>query len=142
MIGRLALNQIQKFVYDTLVAAQSGWSVSSEIFDEVPDGENFPYIELGTTTDSVEGSKGAKWSENVQQISVWSDANGSKECNDIMNQVIDAMMSLSMPQALTDNFRVDTLDRGLVELVKLEGPSERVFRQGVIRFSMRVEDTS
>ena len=142
MIGRLALNQIQKFVYDTLVAAQSGWAVSSEIFDEVPDGEIFPYIELGTTTDTVEGSKGAKWSENVQQISVWSDANGSKECNDIMNQVIDAMMSLSMPQALTDNFRVDTLDRGLVELVKLEGPSERVFRQGVIRFSMRVEDTS
>ena len=142
MIGRIALNQVQNLMYDTLIAAQSGWSVFADCYDSVPDGSAFPYIEIGATTDTVEGSKGAKWSENVQQISVWSDASGSKECNDIINQVIDAIMAISLPQTLADNFKVDTLDRGLVELVKLEGPNEKVYRQGVVRFSMRVEDTS
>ena len=142
MIGRIALNQVQNLMYDTLVAASSGWAVSCSIHDEVIPGTDFPYIEIGTTTDSVEGSKGAKWSENVQQISVWSDATGSKECNDIINQVVEAIMDISLPQTLADDFKIDTLDRGLVELVKLEGPSEKVYRQGVIRFSMRVEDTS
>ena len=142
MIGRIALNHIQKLFYDTLVAAQSGWSVPSGIYDSPVDGTAFPYIELGSTSDSVEGSKGAKWSENTQTLSVWSTDSGSKECNDIINQVIEAVMDITLPYTLPDNFKVDTLDRGLVELLKIEGPNERVFRQGIIRFILRVEDTA
>jgi hypothetical protein len=142
MIGRIALNEIQNLVYDTLVASSAGWSVSAGIFDEPPETATFPYIEIAETTDTTEGTKGVLFSDNQQIINVWSDATGSKECNDIINQVIESIMGISLPSVMGDNFQVDTLDRGLVQLLKLEGPNSHIFRQGVIRFSLRVEDTS
>ena len=142
MFGRIALNQIQNLFYDTLIAAQSGWSVSADVYDEVPDGAAYPYIEIGQTTDTPEATKGVKFSENTQTVYVWSTATGSKECNDIINQVVDAIMAISLPSTLADDFSADTIDRNLIQLLKVEGPNSQVFRQGVISFMIRVEDTS
>lgn len=142
MHGRVALNQIQNLFYDTLVAASGSWSTSADVHDEVPDGAAYPYCEIGQTTDMVEGTKGAKWSDNTQTVFVWSTATGSKECNDIINQVVEAIMAISLPSTLADNFAADTIDRNLIQLLKVEGPNSQVFRQGIVQFMIRVEDTS
>lgn len=142
MYGRIALNQIQNLFYDTLITASAGWSVSADIYDEVPDGATFPYVEIGQATDMVEGTKGVRFSSNTQTVFVWSTATGSKECNDIINQVVDAIMGISLPSTLADDFKADTIDRNLIQLLKNEGPNSQVFRQGIVSFMIRVEDTS
>ena len=141
-MSRLALNKIQNFCFDTLSTGSSFWSTPASIYDWVPSAADFPYVEIGITSDLSGDMKPLPYYVNTQIINIWSKSEGSKECNDIMAQVVADLTGVTLPNSLGDDFTLYTISRKQAELFKVEGPQNEIFRQGVLRFELRVQDVS
>lgn len=80
----LPMNAVQRAIYDLLCKGET-----VPTYDFIPKGvEPMPYIWLGSQmVEPTDLNKSIDYTIMNQEIHVWSDKRGKKECNDIMNEV-------------------------------------------------------
>lgn len=142
-MARLPFNALQKAVYDQLVSESASWQVAAKVYDDVPENEPFPYVELGQFTDLGEDTKSIKYSHTVQAINVWSELRGTRQLNAVLDQVVEALVNNDLIGDIDDDFRIYHITRAgeLTEVFKVLDPARgAVIRQGTVRIRFDVED--
>jgi len=111
MIQYIPFNELQKFIYDRLVAK------GLTVYDYVPASEDaYPYLVIGNCDFSDWSSKSGKGIEIRHQFSCYSSTRGMKETNDLMNSLITAFIDSPRTALTTDAEIVDIeLEPGHIE---------------------------
>ncbi|WP_028390549.1 DUF3168 domain-containing protein [Bacillus cihuensis] len=78
------LYEVQTKVYEALT------SISTKVYDYVPEGTQSPYITFGQMTSSSEGLSDERVSVALE---VWSEGKGRKECISILNEIERALQA-------------------------------------------------
>ena len=112
----------------------AGTSITSKVFDDVPEGTAYPYIVIGEETASNIGTKTLDALEHTLTIHVWSQYRGRKEIKNIMSQIYTALHNsdINISGATLVNIRQE-FEQTLLE-------SDGLTRHGVIRFRAVVFD--
>ena len=73
---------------------------NNRIYDEVPQGSSYPYIELGDETTIDAGLKDKDGQEFTQTIHIWSRYRGSKQVKEIaeMLELTNTLNNLPLPK--------------------------------------------
>ncbi|KLL11579.1 MULTISPECIES: DUF3168 domain-containing protein [Protofrankia] len=58
------------------------------VFDDVPEGQEFPYVTLGDAVETPDNDHGGFGRESVMDIHVWTRERGHSQGADIANQII------------------------------------------------------
>ena len=130
---KLGFSALQKAYYTRLTTniLTSGYTVTNFPLPS----QSMPYISFGTPFGVRSASLGAcdlEGEENVMIINVWSDYEGDKECQDMMNNIVQAIHAT----ALTIAGYTDVL--ALMEYASItvnDTVDEHPVRHGVIRFA-------
>jgi len=145
---RLGFDALQFAVYQRLTDDELGIGTGYQdadgnwpVYDEVPDDEVFPYVELGGHFGEPIGNKSRSIKEQVYSLHCYSKARGTRELNDLMNAVSRSLTVL--PLQLGDDFaavdgRVSSYDVSK----ELDEQDESVVRHGVLRIVWIVQDVS
>ena len=106
---RLPLNSLQKGIYGRLTDGSDG--ITTDVYDEVPEGTAPPYVEIGSCTLALELEK---VSEATTTLHAFSDAAGNKDCNDILEAALVSLTGSSL--TLDESF---SQARGRLELAEI-----------------------
>lgn len=87
MASRSALAPVQKAVYETL-HGDSGLTALAEVYDEVPEGTAFPYIELGDFIETADDTLGEIGRQVTVGIDVWSQSPGYMQIEAIGEELL------------------------------------------------------
>lgn len=87
--------------------------VAGRVYDHVPSREVFPYIQIRTDQSRAWDTSNDRGAEIMVEINVWSRQEGRRECEIVLQAVLDALQDRSL--TLTDH-----------RLVNLEWSSSRV----------------
>ncbi len=130
--------KLQTAIYSTLTSGTltdiSGTSITSKVYDDVPEGTAYPYIVIGEETAIPTGAKDTDGHEHTLTFHVWSQYRGRKEIKQIMEQIYTILhnVAISITGATLVNIRHE-FERTLLE-------SDGITRHGVIRFRAVVFD--
>ena len=130
--------KLQTAIYSTLTSGTltdiSGTSITSKVYDDVPEGTAYPYIVIGEETAIPTGAKDTDGHEHTLTFHVWSKYRGRKEIKQIMEQIYTILhnVAISITGATLVNIRHE-FERTLLE-------SDGITRHGVIRFRAVVFD--
>lgn len=131
--------ELQKAIYSQLRADTDLRSLISNpvrCYDEVPEREQFPYIVIDEPSTLQWDTTGDYGKEHSTLIHVWSDYEGKKELNLVMDAIERSLREFS--PSLTNhnvvNFRLQMTDR-------LKESDEQV-RHGVMQFRVVTEETA
>ncbi len=130
--------KLQTAIYSTLTSGTltdiSGTSITSKVYDDVPEGTAYPYIVIGEETTIPVGAKDTDGHEHTLTFHVWSQYRGRKEIKQIMEQIYTILhnVAISITGATLVNIRHE-FERTLLE-------SDGITRHGVIRFRAVVFD--
>ena len=130
--------KLQTALYSTLTGGTltdiSGTSITSKVFDDVPEGTAYPYVVLGEETAIPVGAKDTDGHEHTLTFHVWSQYRGRKEIKQIMEQIYTLLhnVAITITGATLVNIRHE-FERTLLE-------SDGITRHGVIRFRAVVFD--
>jgi hypothetical protein len=83
----------QKAVYELLVAANVA---SGRIFNNVPPGTVYPFIEIGDPQTINDWAVGSEGSEINYTLHTWSTYDGSKECLDLYDLIRETLDGKSL----------------------------------------------
>lgn len=126
-------NALQKAAFVKLSADVSGASVVDDTA-----GKDYPLVVLGDHTSERVSSAGGSTNNVTLEVDVLSTASANKECNDLMDQVV---------QALTEE-ELDLSDDGFeARWLNVEGEFRReydgqdVVRHGVVRVTWMIDKT-
>ena len=78
---------IQEAVYNRLRATPAVVAAVTGIFDEVPQGQDYPYIAIGEDTVAEWDTDGIIGFEATLTLHTWSRVPGRKQCKEIMDKV-------------------------------------------------------
>ncbi len=129
---------LQTSIFSTLTGGTltdiSGTSITSKVFDDVPEGTAYPYVVIGEETAIPVGAKDTDGHEHTLTFHVWSQYRGRKEIKQIMQQIYTLLhnVAISITGATLVNIRHE-FERTLLE-------SDGITRHGVIRFRAVVFD--
>lgn len=129
---------LQTAIFSTLTGGTltdiSGTSITSKVFDDVPEGTAYPYVVIGEETAIPVGAKDTDGHEHTLTFHVWSQYRGRKEIKQIMQQIYTLLhnVAISITGATLVNIRHE-FERTLLE-------SDGITRHGVIRFRAVVFD--
>ncbi len=105
------------------------------VYDDVPDGTEFPYIDIAGSTEAADETK-AEWGSDVTvTVVVYSQYQGAKEAHDLADAI---------SRALTDG-RMDLVGAELADTPRLESlvysrAADGITRQAEMRFLVKVSN--
>jgi hypothetical protein len=111
-----------------------GTSITSKVFDDVPEGTGYPYVVIGEETATNQGTKDKDANEHTLTMHVWSQYRGRKEIKNIMSQIYTSLhnSAINLSGATLVNIRHE-FEQTLLE-------SDGLTRHGVMRFRAVVFD--
>ena len=111
-----------------------GTSITSKVYDDVPEGTTYPYVVIGEETATEIGTKDKDAHEHTLTIHVWSQYRGRKEIKNIMSQIYTLLhnVAISVTGASLVQIRHE-FERTLLE-------NDGITRHGVMRFRAVVFD--
>lgn len=108
-MATIPLNLLQAKIFGILDGAGSLDSLmgAGRVFDDVPDNQPMPYIEIGDDVLNDFGGHTFSGFEGTVTINVWSEALGKKECKEIQEAVYTLLHNIDLALAgfNTINFR-------------------------------------
>jgi hypothetical protein len=142
---RIPLNSLQKAIYARLVgfaaiATATGKTGAESVYDDVPEPTTFPYIVIGETEGSDEGTKDGLSKEIVVSIYAFSSEPGYLQLNNILNAILEALTSSSL--TLTDNFGEGISRMESWSSRKEPAPDGNVIHRGLLKHRFVIYDTS
>ena len=113
----------------------SGKSITSKVFDDVPEGTAYPYVVIGEETATNIGTKDNDANEHTLTIHVWSQYRGRKEIKNIMSQIYTILHNtdITVSGASLVNVRHE-FEQTLLE-------ADGITRHGVMRFRVVIFDS-
>tara|TARA_R110000796_G_scaffold77941_1_gene174160 strand:+ start:11 stop:409 length:399 start_codon:yes stop_codon:yes gene_type:complete len=124
-VGQFAL---QTTIYNALNVSAITTTLSCGVYDEVIEGNTYPFITLGEETTIDYSTKTATGSETTINIHIWSQYKGSKQTKEIMDKVHDLLhdSNLSVTGFNLINLRFEYSD--------IMRDPDGITRHGVMRF--------
>ena len=124
-VGQFAL---QTTIYNALNVSAITTTLSCGVYDEVIEGNTYPFITLGEETTIDYSTKTASGSETTINIHIWSQYKGSKQTKEIMDKVHDLLhdSNLSVTGFNLINLRFEYSD--------IMRDPDGITRHGVMRF--------
>jgi len=124
-VGQFAL---QTTIYNALNVSAITTTLSCGVYDEVIEGNTYPFITLGEETTIDYSTKTATGSETTVNIHIWSQYKGSKQTKEIMDKVHDLLhdSNLSVTGFNLINLRFEFSD--------IMRDPDGITRHGVMRF--------
>ena len=133
----LHTTNVQKAIFSTLSADSSLDSLvgNNKILDDVPQGTNYPYVQIGEETSIDAGLKDKEAQEYTLTIHIWSRYRGNKETKEIAERIYTLLHNgaISVTGASLANIR----NEYFTVLIDDDG----LTRHGVMRFRAIVFDT-
>lgn len=129
---RSPLFSLQAAIYDRLTAKIS----DAAVYDFVPEDTKFPYIAIGEDTALPWNSKTADGQEVTHTLHLFSQAPGSQEIKDLIDQAIAALTvaPLDLSEA---GFTVAVHSLDFNQTLK-EG--DGITRHGILRFRFKIQE--
>ena len=130
---------LQQGIFSKLSSATltdvSGTSITSRVFDDVPEGTAYPYLVIGEETATNIDTKDKEAHEHTLTFHVWSQYRGRKEIKNIMSQIYTALHNsdITVSGATLVNIRHE-FENTLLE-------SDGITRHGVMRFRVVIFDS-
>jgi hypothetical protein len=127
--------ELQKAIFTTLNGNVRGMSaVNVPVFDDVPEGTEYPYVVIGEETAANNGTKTLDGIEHTLTIHAWSRYRGRREIKEIMQSVYENLHNtdISVSGASLVNIRQE-FNTTLAE-------TDGITRHGVMRFRAVVFD--
>jgi hypothetical protein len=124
-VGQFAL---QTTIYNALNVSAITTTLSCGVYDEVIEGNTYPFITLGEETTIDYSTKTATGSETTINIHIWSQYKGSKQTKEIMDKIHDLLhdSNLSVTGFNLINLRFEYSD--------IMRDPDGITRHGVMRF--------
>jgi len=124
-VGQFAL---QSSIYTALNVSAITSTLSCGVYDEVIDGNSYPFITMGEETAIDYSTKNLVGAETTINIHIWSRYKGSKQTKEIMDKVHDLLhdISLSVTGVNLINLRFEYSD--------IMRDPDGITRHGVMRF--------
>ena len=124
-IGQFAL---QSSIYTALNVSAITSTLSCGVYDEVVEGNSYPFITLGEETAIDYSTNNLVGAETTINIHVWSRYKGSKETKEILDKIHDLLhdVSLTVSGVNLINLRFEFSD--------IMRDPDGITRHGVIRF--------
>ncbi len=112
-----------------------GTSITSKVFDDVPEGTAYPYIVIGEETATDIGTHDKDATEHTLTIHVWSQYRGRKEIKEIMSEIYTSLHNsdITVSGASLVNIRHE-FEQTLLE-------NDGITRHGVMRFRVVIFDS-
>ena len=108
---------------------------NNRIYDEVPQGSAYPYVEIGDETTIDNGTKDKDGQEFTQTIHIWSRYRGSKETKEIAERIYTLLHNSAI--SVTGGSFANCRNEFFTILLDDDG----LTRHGVMRFRVVVFDT-
>lgn len=127
--------ELQKSIFTALSGNTTGMSGANvPVFDDVPEGTEYPYVVIGEETASNNGTKTLDGIEHTLTIHAWSQYRGRREIKEIMQSVYEKLHNtdISISGASLVNIRQE-FNTTLAE-------TDGITRHGVMRFRAVVFD--
>jgi hypothetical protein len=120
--------QLQTAIYTALNVSAITSTLSCGVYDEVIEGNTYPFITLGEETTIDYSTKTATGGETTINIHIWSQYKGSKQTKEIMDKVHDLLhdSNLSVTGFNLINLRFEYSD--------IMRDPDGITRHGVMRF--------
>ena len=120
--------QLQTAIYTALNVSAITTTLSCGVYDEVIEGNTYPFITLGEETTFDYSTKTATGGETTINIHIWSQYKGSKQTKEIMDKVHDLLhdSNLSVTGFNLINLRFEYSD--------IMRDPDGITRHGVMRF--------
>ncbi len=124
-VGQFAL---QSSIYSALNVSAITTTLSCGVYDEVVEGNSYPFIALGEETAIDYSTNNLVGAETTINIHIWSQYKGSKETKNIMDKIHDLLhdVSLSVSGVNLINLRFEYSD--------IMRDPDGITRHGVMRF--------
>ena len=88
--------QLQQTIFSALNVNAITTTLGCGVFDDVPSDQSYPFISLGEDNAVDYDTKTLAGGEITQEIHIWSQYKGSKECKQIMDKVHDLLHDSSL----------------------------------------------
>ena len=113
----------------------AGTSITTKVFDDVPEGTAYPYVIIGEETATNFGTKDKDANEHTLTIHVWSQYRGRKEIKNIMSQIYTILHNtdITVSGASLVNIRHE-FEQTLLE-------ADGITMHGVMRFRVVIFDS-
>jgi len=120
--------QLQTAIYTALNVSAITSTLACGVYDEVIEGNTYPFITLGEETTIDYSTKTATGGETTINIHIWSQYKGSKQTKEIMDKVHDLLhdSNLSVTGFNLINLRFEYSD--------IMRDPDGITRHGVMRF--------
>lgn len=120
--------QLQSAIYSALNVSAITSTLSCGVYDEVIEGNSYPFITLGEETAIDYSTNNLVGAETTINIHIWSQYKGSKQTKEIMDKVHDLLhdVSLTVSGVNLINLRFEYSD--------IMRDPDGITRHGVMRF--------
>lgn len=129
------LLEVQTAVYDALTGDATLTALVNGVFDHVPEGTDYPYVELGEATATAENSHDRTGKDQVLTLHVWSDHHGYSEALNIAARI--AVLLEHQALTLTNDHHVYTQ----FEFAQTLRDPDPAVRHVPVRFRIVTEET-
>tara|TARA_R100001369_G_scaffold89660_1_gene127546 strand:- start:254 stop:652 length:399 start_codon:yes stop_codon:yes gene_type:complete len=124
-IGQFAL---QTSIYNALNVSAITTTLACGVYDEVIEGNTYPFISLGEETTIDYSTMTAVGSETTINIHIWSQYKGSKQTKEIMDKIHDLLHDINLT---VTGFNLINLRFEFSDIMR---DTDGVTRHGVMRF--------
>jgi len=124
-IGQFAL---QTSIYNALNVSAITTTLACGVYDEVIEGNTYPFISLGEETTIDYSTMTAVGSETTINIHIWSQYKGSKQTKEIMDKIHDLLHDINLT---VTGFNLINLRFEYSDIMR---DTDGVTRHGVMRF--------
>ena len=145
---RLPFNTLQTKVIDALRADTTLLAITKRagrrsVFDHVPPEEEFPYVHFheisSPENDTTKDSPGIL--EILVTLMCYSKQKGMKECNDLMDAVLDVLTATTV-DLTGDSFTSQSQELADASIRRVTGRGDELLNEGTVRVLFRVSDTT
>jgi len=127
--------ELQKAIFTTLSGSVRGMDAANvPVFDDVPEGTEYPYVVIGEETAANNGTKTLDGIEHTLTIHAWSRYRGRREIKEIMQSVYENLHNTDI--SVTGASLVNIRQEFNTTLAETDG----ITRHGVMRFRAVVFD--
>ena len=113
----------------------AGTSITTKVFDDVPEGTSYPYVIIGEETATNFGTKDKDANEHTLTIHVWSQYRGRKEIKNIMSQIYTILHNTDITVSGASLVNIShEFEQTLLE-------ADGITRHGVMRFRVVIFDS-
>ena len=112
----------------------AGTSITTKVFDDVPEGTAYPYVIIGTEQTREAGTKSTDGNIYNFDIEVWSQYRGQKEIKEVMERLYNIFNNSTISVS-----GADSVMSFVVSAITLVEP-DAITRHGIINIDFTVYD--